>query len=116
HTSGTWRLLSQQEVLDDALEHLVEAPEIEADDDAGDQDDCGARDHLLLVRPVDLLQLAPGLGEEAARAGARKRARLRRLGTRLGDRPAHPLPGRRARAVHCLRPAGAALLPGLTGH
>src|SRR5690348_2016187 len=60
--------LSQEDVLHDVLPELVVQPQKGADDDAGDQDDHGAADHGLLVRPLDLLELAVGLLDEAHRA------------------------------------------------
>src|SRR5712691_6689585 len=111
--------LFEQDVFDESLEDLIEAPEVDADQYAGDEDDGGARDHLLLARPLDLLQLCPGLGHEAAaaRAGDAARSAVRGLRGRLGHRSGHlPLSRRARRAVGCLRPAVAALLPGLSLH
>ena len=48
-----------------ALEDEVGGPEIDADDDAGDQHDDDALDQLRLGRPFDLLELGPGLADEA---------------------------------------------------
>jgi len=44
--------LFQQDVFDESLEDLIEAPEVDADQYAGDEDDGGARDHLLLAPPA----------------------------------------------------------------
>jgi hypothetical protein len=60
----------QQQVLDDELPHLVVEVQVGAGDETGDDDDGGAADQLLLSRPLDLLQLRPGLLEEADAGGA----------------------------------------------
>src|SRR5919201_6900570 len=110
-------LLPQEDVLDDALPDEVVRVQVDADDEARDEDDGGALDHLRLVRPLDLLQLAPGLGDEPARPAARGPAlaalALRRLCRRpdLGLTRARALPHLRVAArVLLLRPPGAALL------
>src|SRR3954469_11711645 len=78
-------LLAEEDVLDEPSEDLVGAPEVDADDDAGDEHDDRPLDQLRLRRPFDLLQLAPRLADEVevARTCVRRRARLR-LGPPLG--------------------------------
>src|SRR5947199_9027245 len=93
--------LPQEDVLDEVPERLIRHPEVEADDHAGDQDDGHALDHLGLVRPLALLQLADRLGDEAlaAASGDTSPARLaldgllRRADLRL------PRPGALAQAA-----------------
>src|SRR4051794_11331947 len=78
-------LLAEEDVLNEPAEDLVGAPEVDADDDAGDEHDDRALDQLRLRRPLDLLELAPRLADEveAARMRVRWCARLR-LGPPLG--------------------------------
>src|SRR5436853_566380 len=64
-------LLPEEDVLDDALPDQVVGVEVHPDDQAGDQHDRRPLDHLRLARPLDLLDLAPRLGDEAAGASAR---------------------------------------------
>src|SRR5215467_8679985 len=64
--------LPQEDVLDEATEQLVAQEQVQTRDEAGDEDDRGALDQLLLSGPVDLLQLAPRLGDEAPDASARR--------------------------------------------
>src|SRR4029079_4086712 len=113
--------LSKQDVLDEAAKELVRQEQVEARDEAGDEDDRGALDQLLLARPVDLLELAPRLGDEAPDAPARGTAALtrrlrglgrRRTGRRLALRRA--LDGGATFGLRCA--AGAALGAGLPGH
>jgi len=52
-------------VLDDLLDPEVERPQVRADDRARDDDDDRPLRDLVAARPVDLLQLAPGLADEA---------------------------------------------------
>src|SRR2546430_7907725 len=59
---------AEEDVLDKPLERLVGEKEVDADDQAGDQDDHGALDQLLLPGPFDLVQLGPRLADEL-RAG-----------------------------------------------
>src|SRR4051794_17635360 len=61
-------LLTEEEVLDDALPEQVVGVEEDADDRAGDQHDGRPLDHLVLPGPVDLLQLRPRLADEATTA------------------------------------------------
>ena len=119
HPFTVLSLLTQEDVLDEPLEREIGQPEICADDDARDQDDRDALDQLLLPRPLDLLQLGGGLGDEAPQAGARKAA----LDDRLG--PPHPghlrLPLNRSRVgavslPFLLGPARASLRSRLPGH
>jgi hypothetical protein len=75
-------LAAEQESLDERLEDQVGDPEKRADDGAGDEDDDGSGQDLALAGPVDLLQLRPALGDEAAASTASSAAaglRLRRL-------------------------------------
>src|SRR5438477_115781 len=78
----------------------------------GHAHDDRALDHLLLPRPLDLAQLAPGLRQEVGLA------RLGRVNGRLGHRSRHlALRARRAVARRIrLRPALAALVAGLSRH
>jgi len=72
-TSETLEIpLPEEDVLDEPLEGEIGYPQVGADDDAGDQDDCDALDQLLLAGPLDLLELGGGLGDKPADAGARK--------------------------------------------
>src|SRR5262249_9447101 len=110
----------QEDVLDEPLEDLVRGVEIEADDDAGDQDDDRALDHLRLRRPLDLLELTPRFGCEpaAARAGDTARAGLALDGLRGPDLG---LALASARLEACRRfflreTAGSPLSSGLAGH
>src|SRR3954451_3630159 len=112
--------LPQENVLDEALEHLVRAPEVEADQDAGDQHDHRALDHLLLARPLDLPQLRIGLADEVEEpddgiSAARRcvRGRRRSLGHTRGSSNLAP-PRRGGRALEL--PALPALLTGLPRH
>src|SRR5919206_496649 len=63
-------LLPQEDVLDHALPDQVVRVQVDADDEARDEHDHGALDHLRLVRPLDFLQLAPRLPDEPARPAA----------------------------------------------
>src|SRR6516162_295336 len=100
---------SQKDVLDETLEDLVGRVEVDADDDARDEDDDGPLDHLRLRRPFDLLQLAPRLGGEPPAARARHAARARLALDRV-DRPdlrlALPRSLRDARGLLLRLPAG----------
>src|SRR6185295_8367102 len=58
-------LLPQENVADEGLEDLVGRVEVGADDHAGDDHDDRALHHLGAARPLDLLQLGPGLADEA---------------------------------------------------
>jgi hypothetical protein len=71
--------LPEQDSLDNDLPDLVIDVEEDADDRARDEDDHGSLEDLVLVRPFDLLELGPGLPDEAdgaaessARSGARR--------------------------------------------
>src|SRR6185312_11808480 len=92
-------LLAEQNIADERLEELIGGVEIRADDRAGDDHDDRALDHLTTAGPLDLLELAPGLPDEAApltglapaglgrggrhtRAHRRRRARALRGGLR----------------------------------
>src|SRR3954453_14671791 len=55
----------QKDVADEGADQLVDAPEIGADDEHGDDDDDGSLDRLGPVRPVDLAELGDGLADEA---------------------------------------------------
>src|SRR5882757_7960644 len=78
------------------LPDLVNQIEVDARDEAGDDDDGGAADQLLLIRPLDLLQLRPGLLEEAD-TGRPGPDLVATLGARLGRLPRRLLLGGRAR-------------------
>src|SRR5947207_309157 len=54
----------------ESFEDQVGDPRIRADDRARDDYDDRALDDLVLGRPLDLLQLGPGLGDEAPEAAA----------------------------------------------
>src|SRR5579862_1873363 len=107
---------AQQQVLNDVFPYLVVAPQVDADDDTGDEDDGGAADHALPRRPLDFLQFGDRLlGEaDAGNAGtglvAALAARLGRLRARLllcrRARPGWP----KRRSPRGLRAALAALL------
>src|SRR5207244_2110152 len=113
---------SEQNVLDEAFPDQVGAVEIHADDDAGDEDDDDALDQLALAGPLDLLQLAPRLGDEVLEPPAGDRAGFAGrfgLSTCARRRPARRR-GRSARerglaAGHLLAP-GAALRTRLPSH
>src|SRR5512133_3671054 len=81
-----FRGLPQEDVSDEGLEDEVCEPEVRADDRARDDHDDRSLDDLALRRPLDLLQLGPGLGDEPLEAAARHAPRpglgLRRLGRR----------------------------------
>src|SRR5919204_1391051 len=88
--------LLEEDVLHEAPEDLVGGVEVDADDEAGDEDDGGALDDLRLARPLHLLQLAPRLLDEALAASTGERAA-----------PALTLDGLRGRADLRLARAGA---------
>src|ERR1051325_2459394 len=62
--------LPEQDLLHDVLPELVVQIQVDPDDDAGDEHDDGALDHLVLRRPLDLLQLGPRLLDEPEEAAA----------------------------------------------
>jgi hypothetical protein len=66
-------------VLDEALEDLVREEQVNAGDQARDQDDHGALDQLLLAGPVDLLELGPRLADESLASLAGHLAPVTRL-------------------------------------
>src|SRR5581483_8220302 len=69
--------LLPEDFRDDVLPNLVVQVEVGADDQAGDQHDDRALDHLVLARPLHLLELRPRLHDEvAAAAGLVGRRRL----------------------------------------
>jgi hypothetical protein len=72
-------LLPEQEPLYERLEREVGQPEIGTDDRAGEDHDHRAGQDLTLVRPLDLLQLGGGLGDEAPTAASRAPATGLRL-------------------------------------
>src|SRR5436309_2903464 len=105
--------LLTDDLLDDVLPDQIVRIEIDADHHAGDQHDNRSLNHLRLTGPVDLLELRPRLGDEAAalaalRAGlAFRRLRARTdlrlaLARALGDAAAALRLGLAARAP--LRP------------
>jgi hypothetical protein len=110
--------LLKKDVLDEPTEELVGDPKIDADDQAGDENDDRALDQLLLTGPLDLLQLAPGLTDEAAAGKLALAAAVRAGGLDCGA-------DRRAGAGAALEgglalslggAAGSALGAGLAGH
>src|SRR5215469_5776139 len=115
--------LAEEEVLDEVLPQLVVQPEVGTGDEARDDHDGGAADHLLLVRPLDLVELGPGLLEEADAGNARADV-VAALALRLGRLRARLLLGRRLgpggrpdrRCPRGLRAAQAALLTGRARH
>jgi hypothetical protein len=121
-------LAAEQDALDERLEHEVRKPEVGADDGAGDDHDDGAGHDLALAGPVDLLQLGPALGDEAAAstpAPTAARLGLRRLRGRAHLRLAAARSLRDARllllavgllGLLLLLPVPAALLAGASGH
>jgi hypothetical protein len=121
--SDPLRSAAEQDALDEWLEHEVGDVQVRTDDSAGDEDDDGAGHDLALPRPIDLLQLGPALGDEAAAATASPAApglRLRRLGGRanlgltLARALADALLG--LALLLLLLPVAAALLAGVPGH
>src|SRR3954451_7592389 len=86
-----------EQPLDEVLEDDVAAPEEDAHDEACDQDDGDALDQLVLAGPLDLLELAPRLGDEPARATAGRAACLA-LRPWLTPRLRHGTRGRPRRA------------------
>ena len=108
-------------MLDEALEDLVRSEQVDAGDQTGDEDDDGALDELVLARPLDLLQLCPGLGHEVAGpreepAALRLFLGARRLDSRaqLGASAGRALDGGLAFGLG--RTKGPALGAGLTSH
>jgi hypothetical protein len=119
----TLPLLAQQEALDERLEHEVREVQVGPDDSAGDENDDGSGHDLALARPVDLLELGPALGDEAAASTAPSAApglRLGRLrgGTDLGLALARALADTLLglALLLLLLPVTAALLAGASGH
>src|SRR5438093_2409599 len=119
----TESLLPQEDVLDDALEDEIGRIEEDADDHTGDQHDRDTLDQLVLARPLDLFQLAPRLGDEAAQATARDvslsgaavaRGHCSRSARRRSLRRPRAL-GLRA-VAHGLGPSGTPLSSRLAGH
>src|SRR2546423_4675253 len=58
--------LLTDDLLDDVLPDQIVRIQVDADHDACDQHDNRSLNHLRTTGPVDLLQLAPRLGDEAA--------------------------------------------------
>jgi hypothetical protein len=120
--SDPLRSAAEQDALDEWLEHEVGDVQVRPDDAAGDEDDDGAGHDLALSWPVDLLQLGPALGDEAAASTAAPAApglRLRRLGGRadLGLTAAGSLADALTLGLLLLLlPVAAALLAGVPGH
>jgi hypothetical protein len=79
------RLEVEEDVFDKAGEGEIGDPEIGADHGDGDDDDDRRREELAPAGPFDLLELADGLGREAANAPAALAARPG-LALRLADR------------------------------
>src|ERR1044071_1606812 len=83
--------LLTDDLLDDVLPDQIVRIQVDADHDARDQHDNRSLNHLRLTGPVDLLQLAPRLGDEAtAFAALRSGLALRRLRTRTDLRALCP--------------------------
>ena len=59
-------LLAREDLLDERLQPEVGDVQVSPDDRAGDDHDDRALEDLALVRPLDLLQLAPGFLDEPA--------------------------------------------------
>src|SRR3989442_1368696 len=107
--------LLEEHLLDDVLPDLVVQVEVRADDDAGDDHDDRPLNQLVLLRPLDLLELGPRLADEAEHAAAAPLAGLH-LARRTRFRPRSPrtdadvtrhlagLP------MRCMSPAPAAVL------
>src|SRR5262245_56721546 len=103
--------LAEEDVLNEVLERDVGDPDVRPHDHARDEHDERALDDVRLGGPLDLLQLAPGFGDEALRAGVLLTAGA---GLRLRRRALRPYlggPRLRARGL-CARglrlPAGTA--------
>ena len=95
----------QEDVADEAAEDEVRRVEVGAHHRDRDDDDDRRRDQLLASRPLDLLELGPGLAGERAEAAAAVALRAG-LALRLSDRLdlAAPLAralGARRRLVRC---------------
>src|SRR5919198_990851 len=56
--------LPEEDILHESLEDKVRAVQVDADDQARNEDHDDALDQLLLARPLDLLELTPGLRDE----------------------------------------------------
>src|SRR6516162_1025774 len=106
----------EKDAVDDRSDHLVQAPEIEPDDRARDDDDHDALEGLAAARPVDLLELCVRLADELA-----TRLRLLAAGLlldRLLCRPDLLLATPAGRGGSCSRsgPCGSPLSPRLARH
>src|SRR6476660_8868229 len=84
--------LPEKDVANEGTDDLVDAPQVRAHDEHGDDHDDGALDRLRAVRPVDLAELRDRLLDEAAAAalvldghdrGAAGRGRLGYAAARL---------------------------------
>src|SRR4051794_39462312 len=112
---------SSDEPLDERLHDEVDAPEVQADDGAGDDDDHRAGDDLLLTGPLDLLELRDALADEADHAAAVVSGvclRLRAYGlwrAGVGSRRGSRGPAPAAAVLAVLALLLAALAAGLTG-
>jgi hypothetical protein len=109
--------------LDEPPEQLVREEQVHARHETRDEHHGGALDQLLLARPVDLLQLAPRLGDESrgTAAGNVMAVRVRRGGRRprlllLLRRTLLRRALERGAALRLRGAAGAALGTGLSGH
>src|SRR6186713_1330285 len=111
----------EENLLDERLEHEVRQPEVRANDNARDEDDDRRLDDLLLRRPLDLLELAPGLrdelraGEATLRLGLRLLVGARGRAGRRRWRPSRKCSFARSHGA-ALSPAGASLCSRLTSH
>src|SRR5437763_11056821 len=88
--------LLEQHLLDDFLPELVVQPEVSADDDAGDEHDDRALDHLVLAGPLDLLQLCDRLADEPEESAAARRLDLTGRTIRRSAAPPRPRAASRA--------------------
>jgi hypothetical protein len=75
----------EEDVADETAQHEVGGRQVGADDRDRDQDDHGGGEELTAPRPLDLLELRPGLAGERAEAAAALALRAR-LALRLLDR------------------------------
>jgi hypothetical protein len=74
----------EENVADEPAQNGIRSVEIGTDDGDGDDDDDGRGEELALARPLDLLQLGRGLGNEDPEAPAALTARAG-LALRLAD-------------------------------
>src|SRR5712691_8245089 len=110
------RDLLEKDAIDERADDLVEAPQVYADNGAGNDHDCDALERLATAGPVDFLELRVGLADELPtrlRSGPTRLlldGLLRRAHLRLTAATA------RRRAVAGCGARGSALSPRLAGH